>query len=155
MLLSEVKRALQTVDSVLFQLDSGAAVPIHFHVTEVGSVIKNFIDCGGTVRTEQFVGFQLWEADDFEHRLAPAKLLKIIADSERILGLQDGEVEVEYQAGTVGKYGLSFDGSRFVLESKTTNCLAQDRCGIPQEKVKRDLRELPVTQACAPNSGCC
>ncbi|MEI7863404.1 MAG: DUF6428 family protein, partial [Planctomycetota bacterium] len=26
-------------------------VPAHFHITEVGRVQKDFIDCGGTVRS--------------------------------------------------------------------------------------------------------
>jgi hypothetical protein len=39
-------------------------VPEHFHVTEVGVVTKDFIDCGGTVRHEKVANFQLWDAND-------------------------------------------------------------------------------------------
>jgi hypothetical protein len=35
--------------------------------------LKNFIDCGGKVRNETVVNFQLWNANDFEHRLKPKK----------------------------------------------------------------------------------
>ncbi len=52
-----------------FQLENGTFVPEHFHVTEVGVVTKHFIDCGGTMRNEKVANFQLWDANDFEHRL--------------------------------------------------------------------------------------
>jgi hypothetical protein len=41
----------------------------------------------------KLVNFQLWNTNDFEHRLKP-KLLDIIALSE-ILGIVDFEIEVE------------------------------------------------------------
>ncbi|NBR15194.1 MAG: hypothetical protein EBU01_11560, partial [Crocinitomicaceae bacterium] len=78
MKLSEIKTILTDLDAVTFQLPNKSFVPTHFHVTEVGIISKNFIDCGGTVREEKVVNFQLWEANDFDHRLAPAKLLNII-----------------------------------------------------------------------------
>jgi hypothetical protein len=34
--------------------------------------------------------------------------LDIIELSEKILGIEDYEIEVEYQAETIGKYDLSF-----------------------------------------------
>jgi predicted transcriptional regulator len=43
--LSEKK--LDTLENVTFQLPDGTTVPEHFHVTEVGLITKNFIDCGG------------------------------------------------------------------------------------------------------------
>ena len=136
MKLSDVKKSLSTASSVNFQLPDGSFVPEHFHVTEIGLVTKHFIDCGGTVRTEKMTSFQLWEANDFDHRLKPKKLLDIIALSEKILLLEDLEIEVEYQGDTIGKYGLDFNGKDFVLVSTQTNCLAKDKCGIPPEKLK-------------------
>lgn len=50
MKLSEFKKQLSTVTELNFVLPNGTIVPQHFHVTEVGQVTKNFIDCGGTVR---------------------------------------------------------------------------------------------------------
>ncbi|NML56240.1 DUF6428 family protein [Chryseobacterium cheonjiense] len=157
MKLSEIKEILPSLDNVEFQLEDGSFVPEHFHVTEVGSVIKHFIDCGGTIRKENTVSFQLWNANDFEHRLKPAKLLNIIALSEEKLGLEDGEIEVEYQNTTIGKYNLEFNGKNFVLTNTTTACLAQDACGIPAEKQKINLSELIVNKSscCTPDSGCC
>ena len=156
MKLSEVKQILPTLENVEFQLENGTFVPEHFHVTEVGMIIKNFIDCGGVIRTEKTVNFQLWNADDFEHRLKPAKLLNIIKLSEEKLGIEDAEIEVEYQSSTIGKYDLEFNGKTFVLKNKTTACLAQDTCGIPSEKQKKNLAKLSLNQTvCKPNSGCC
>lgn len=157
MKLSEIKAILPALENVEFRLENGQFVPEHFHVTEIGMVTKNFIDCGGTVRKEEKVNFQLWNADDYEHRLKPWKLLHIINLSEEKLGIGDFEIEVEYQDNTVGKYDLEFNGDHFVLKNKLTACLAQDACGIPQEKPKVNLNELKTTQnsCCTPNSGCC
>lgn len=155
MKLSEVKQILPTLENVEFQLENGTFVPEHFHVTEVGMINKNFIDCGGVIRNEKVVNFQLWNADDLEHRLKPGKLLNIIKLSEEKLGIEDHEIEVEYQSETIGKYDLEFNGKTFVLRNKMTACLAPDACGIPSEKVKRNLSELKPVSKCVPNSGCC
>lgn len=156
MKLSEFKTQLGKLNEINFVLPNGETVPQHFHVTEVGHVNKNFIDCGGTVRNEKTVNFQLWEANDFDHRLAPKKLSDIITLSEKVLGLQDGEIEVEYQSDTIGKYGLEFNGKNFTLTQKQTNCLASDKCGIPAEKLKVNLSELQSKNSCCtPGSGCC
>lgn len=157
MKLSQVKALLPTLDNVAFKLENGTFVPDHFHVTEVGMVTKNFIDCGGTIRNEKTVNFQLWNANDFDHRLKPTKLLNIIQLSEEKLGIEDAEIEVEYQSETIGKYALAFDGTNFILQNKTTACLAQDACGIPSEKAKKNLSELSVNKnaSCTTGGGCC
>lgn len=134
MKLSEVKKALQGLETIAFELPNGELVPAHFHVTEVGQIDKNFIDCGGTVRKEGVVNFQLWSADDYNHRLHPEKLVNIIELSEKVLGIEDLEIEVEYQGQTIEKYGLEFNGQHFLLASKATDCLAKDQCGIPEKK---------------------
>jgi hypothetical protein len=155
MLLSEIKSVLPSLNNVAFQLEDGSFVPEHFHVTEVGMVTKNFIDCGGTIRTEKVVNFQLWNANDFEHRLKPGKLLNIIRLSEEKLGLENAPIEVEYQNTTIGRYDLAFNGEHFVLQNKTTACLAEDACGIPAEKLNVKMRALQATACCDPKSGCC
>jgi hypothetical protein len=157
MKLSEIKKHLITAEAVNFVLPTGAFVPAHFHVTEVGLIIKNFIDCGGTVRNEKVANFQLWDANDYEHRLKPQKLLNIIGLSEKVLGIEDLEIEVEYQSDTIGKYGLHYNGKAFVLVPKQTACLAQDQCGIPVAKQKVQLTDLVTEKqsCCAPGSGCC
>ena len=157
MKLSEIKTALKTAVAVNFELPNGGFVPESFHVTEVGMITKNFIDCGGTLRNEKVVNFQLWNANDLEHRLKPTKLLNIIALSEKALGIEDWEVEVEYQSETIGKYGLDFNGTNFVLLNKQTACLASDACGITEMKPKKAFFELQTASAgcCTPGGGCC
>ena len=157
MKLSEIKKHLETAESVNFKLLTGAFVPEHFHVTEVGLITKHFIDCGGVGRLEKVVNFQLWDANDFEHRLNPQKLSKIIALSETKLGIGDLEIEVEYQSDTIGKYGLHFNGKDFELVPKQTACLASDACGIPPGKQKIQLGELQTAtqNSCTPGGGCC
>ena len=147
MKLSEIKNHLATAEAVNFQLPDGSFVPEHFHVTEIGMVTKHFIDCGGNIRLEKAVNFQLWDANDYEHRLKPQKLLNIIGLSERKLGIEDAEIEVEYQSATIGKYGLEYDGTNFQLIAKQTACLAKESCGIPSTPVK--------DACCTPGSGCC
>lgn len=156
MKLSEIKDLLPTLTDVNFELPDRTMVPAHFHVTEVGIITKNFIDCGGTVRNEKVANFQLWDANDTDHRLKPEKLLNIIHLSEKVLGMEDLEIEVEYQGATIGKYDLAFNGVNFSLIAKATNCLASDKCGIPQDKLKLSLAELTAQKStCKPGGGCC
>lgn len=157
MKLSEVKQVLATMQDVVFKLEDGSSVPSHFHITEVGQIDKNFIDCGGTIRHEQKVSFQLWLAEDYDHQLKAEKLLHIIELSERLLSIVDAEVEVEYQQSTIGKYNLGFDtiNKHFVLQNTLTACLAEDACGIPVSKPKVVLSSLKAESCCSPNSDCC
>ena len=153
MKLSEIKKLLSTVEAVNFELENGAKVPEHFHVTEVGIITKHFIDCGGKVRDEKVANFQLWDANDLEHRLKPQKLLNIISLSEKVLGMEDLEIEVEYQKDTIGKYNLGFDGTNFILLSKKTACLAKDNCGTSAGNPKTQV--ITEETCCTPGGGCC
>ena len=136
MKLSEFKKALMTIDEIHFQMPNGTLVPSHFHITEVGKVSKHFIDCGEKLRKKDLITFQLWEADDYKHRLYPKILLKIISLAENTLYLEDLNIEVEYQRDTIGKYGLTFTGKLFLLTNKLTECLDPKKCGIPASKPK-------------------
>ena len=156
MKLSEIKTHLKKLKTIAFQLPNGELVPSHFHVTEVGKVVKDFIDCGGKVRREEVINFQLWEENDYDHRLHPEKLLHIIELSDKLFKFDDVEIEVEYQGkDTIGKYNLDFDGKHFLLTSKVTACLAKEACGIPTEKPRIRISELGKVSSCTPNSGCC
>lgn len=153
--LQEIKDVLESIEILKFQLPNGEFVPPHFHVTEIGAVKKHFIDCGGTVRKENKVNFQLWNANDYDHRLHPEKLIHILELSEEKLGLKNDEIEVEFQGETIQKFGLSFNGEYFLLESTQTDCLAKDNCGIPAEKPKVNLADLQKQTACSPSGNCC
>lgn len=155
MKLSEIKKILKNLDRIGFQLPNGTFVSSHFHVTEVGKVSKDFIDCGGKVRNETVINFQLWEQNDYDHRLHPEKLINIIALSEKMFMFEDLEIEVEYQGKeTIGTYHLDFDGINFLLTSKVTACLALEACGISDEKIKGDTSKVQ-SSCCDPSSGCC
>ena len=156
MKLSEIKKHLSSLKNIAFKLPDGNLVQPHFHITEVGKITKDFIDCGGKVRNETVINFQLWEENDYDHRLHPDKLLYIIELSEKKFQFDDLEIEVEYQGKeTIGKYNLDFDGTNFLLTSKLTACLAQDACGIPIEKPRIKISDMGAANSCAPNSGCC
>ena len=155
MKLSQVKTTLNQLNTIAFQLPNGELVPSHFHVTEVGKVTKHFIDCGGVERKEEVVNFQLWNANDYDHRLHPERLLKIIELSQSKLAIEDLDIEVEYQAETIGKFGLDFNGTNFLLTAKQTDCLAKDSCGISEEKPQVQVSQLQSANDCAPGSGCC
>lgn len=155
MKLSEIKQQLSQLEQIAFELPNGELVPSHFHVTEVGKITKHFIDCGGTVRNEEVVNFQLWSANDYNHRLHPEKLVQIIELSEKVLGIENLEIEVEYQGDTIRKFGLDFNGTNFLLTTKQTDCLAKDQCGIPVNKPKKQLSELQSANSCTPGGGCC
>lgn len=157
MKLNDVKLLLETASEIKFRLPNGSFVEAHFHITEVGEITKHFIDCGGVERIEKKVSFQLWSANDYNHRLHPEKLLYIINLSQEKLGIGNHEIEVEYQGDqSIHKYGIDFDGKEFILTGLNTACLAEDACGIP-EKVKVDLSSFTSSESnkCTPGGGCC
>lgn len=156
MKLSEFKNKLLQIENFTIQLPNGTMVPSHFHITEMGLITKNFIDCGNTIREEKFIVFQVWYAQDFEHKLLPNKVLKIIDASRKLIGNQDLELEVEYQTEfTIGKFGLDFNESKFILTPKETTCLANDHCGVGVDKVKTHIEEKEKVVCCASGTGCC
>jgi len=155
MTINTIKSILSDLETIAFQLPDGTLVPSHFHVTEVGKISKDFIDCGGVRRQEEVANFQLWNADDYDHRLHPEKLVSIIELSQKVLGLGDIPIEVEYQGTTIGKFGLDYNGKHFLLTNKHTDCLAKDNCGVPEQKEKVNLSSLQISGGCSPGSGCC
>jgi len=151
----ELKNHLCNLNTISFILPNGEAIPNHFHVTEVGKTTKNFIDCGGTLRQEQKVNFQLWHANDYDHRLHPEKLLQIVSLAEDTFNIENLDIEIEFQGNqSIEKFNLEFKDNSFLLTSQLTNCLALDQCGIPPKKEKKALSSLQ-NQSCTPNSGCC
>ena len=157
MRLSELKCFLTQRERFTFTLPDGSQVPGHFHVTEVGEVAKTFVDCGGTLRTERRVCLQLWSAEDYDHRLAPDKLVKILEIGEDRLGLGNWPVEVEYQGGqTIQKFGLEAAEETLLLTGLVTDCLAKDNCGVePKAKVSLSAFTAKQSAGCTPGGGCC
>jgi len=118
-----------------FILPDKSFVPAHFHITEVGRVQKDFIDCGGTVRSTTTCLLQVWVAHDVDHRLETTKLAKIIEIAQPLLGSDQLPVEIEYEGEAISQYPLGGaestpSGLLFYLGSKHTACLAPEKCGV-------------------------
>ncbi len=144
--LHQLKTELKQLKKLAFELPDGSLVPNHLNITEVGKVTKNFIDCGGVIRKEEVVSLQLWEVDDYDHRLHPEMTLQIIEIGEKAFNLKDLEIEVEYQGNTIQKFGLDLKANHFALINKQTACLALDACQIIPESNKI------TTEKCTPGS---
>lgn len=144
--------------AVRFVLPDGSFVPEHFHVTEVGHVTKDFVDCGGTRRSTSACVLQTLVAHDVDHRLRSDKLATILDLTDKVLPADDLPVEVEYDQGTVANYavaGVAVTGGavQFMLEAKHTACLAPDKCGLadPPAAFAADNDPAP---ACDPAANC-
>ena len=157
MKLSEVEKHLAGRTQIEIQLPDGSLVPTHFHVTEIGEVQKRFVDCGGTLRRERYISFQLWSATDYDHRLHPEKLTQIINVSRQRLGLEDLEVRVEYQGqDTLQVFALQSTPAGFRLGGLATTCLANEACGLPELEPATETKGfVDLAGACAPGAGCC
>lgn len=141
---------------LLFLLPDGGSIQAHFHITEVGHVKKNFIDCGGTRRSTESCLLQTWVADDVEHRLVAGKLDMIFGRAGDVLPNHELPVEVEYEDFSVSQFPVTgvqvVEGSlAFQLGLKHTDCLAKELClpGVCGPAPTLNLL------GCAPGSGCC
>ena len=138
MTVAELRAAL-TADPIAalhWMLPDGDFVPAHFHVTEVGRIQKDFIDCGGTTRSATTCQIQLWVSTDTDHRLTASRFASILTMAAPLLKSGELPVEVEYEADRVSQYPLGGvertpAGLLFHLGNKHTDCLAPDRCGVP------------------------
>ena len=138
MKLHELKSILQARSDKLprFILPDGDHVPAHFHLTEVGHVQKNFIDCGGTIRKSEAAVLQLWVNDsDQDHRLNAGKFASILSLGKRVLPENNLDVEVEWDCCVTSQYPIqaftqSGEYLDFKLATKHTDCLAKEKCGI-------------------------
>lgn len=124
----------------------GDPIEAHFHVTEVGRVQKDFVDCGGTVRCTVTCLLQTWVGEDVDHRITAGKLLKAFEHAGPVLGSEDLPVELEYEACNVIQFTVTAverEAERLVVQlgSKHTDCLAKELCG--------------VKTAMDPEAGCC
>jgi Family of unknown function (DUF6428) len=138
------------------RLPDGESIPEAFHITEVARVQKSFIDCGGTFRSSETCQLQAWLGGDDDHRLATSKLAGILTKAESLLPQQDIPLEIEYEDVLVSQYSVTeatVSDSAVVLHLafKHTDCLAKDRCGIPQPA----NAGAPAAQSCGCGPGCC
>jgi hypothetical protein len=135
MTFAELKNALTGDPEQLLRLrlPGGDAVPVSFHITEVGQVTKDFIDCGGTRRTVSTCQLQAWVGPDDDHRIHAGKLLGILRKGAALMSSEDLPVEIEYEHGLISQYpvtGVSVEDGVLVfsLTTKHTDCLAKELC---------------------------
>jgi len=119
-----------------FYLPNNEMIPAHYHMTDVGSVSRNFIDCGGHTRTEHQVQIQLWLGADTQHRLTAQTTAKILQQSQFILNLlpdtNNSELLIEYKTDLVSLYPIerieqTEDTINLHLTLSKTQCLAAIR----------------------------
>jgi len=135
---------------VSFVLPDGGRIPAHAHITEVGRIDREFLDCGGVLRRTSFCCLQAWVADDTDHRLSAGKLVTIIGRALEPLGLAALPVEVEYEDGLISQFPVvsvsAGDAVVLHLGTKHTDWLAKEIC----------LPAPGATESCCkPDSGCC
>jgi len=118
-----------------FLLPDGNYVPGHAHITEVGHVVRKFIDCGGETGQEEKVLLQTHLGRDTEHRL-------------RILPDDQLDVEVEYDCCVVAQYPIAearLEGEylELLLSRGRTQCRAGER------------RKSAANEACCGTTAAC
>ena len=138
--ISELKAALAAAPTLPITViwPDGEPIEAHFHVTEVGRVQRDFVDCGGTVRQSVTCLLQTWVGEDVEHRITSGKLLKAFAHAAPVLRGEDLPVELEYETCNVVQLVVASvvqEPDRLVLQlaSKHTDCLAKELC-VPTAK---------------------
>ena len=162
MTLSQFAELLQTHPDKQFHLalPDNAAVPVSFHITEVGHVAKTFIDCGGKLHTAETCQLQAWLGDDTDHRLLAGKMAAVLglAAAKGVLPAgKELDVEIEYEGAAaalsqypVAGYQITEDAVTLHLTTKHTDCLAKDIC-LPTLTMAAGA---DASCGCGP-SGCC
>jgi hypothetical protein len=132
-----------------FVLPHGDYIPAHAHVTEVGHLVRNFIDCGGLIGREEKVVLQTHVGDDTDHRLRSDRFAKILQLGNRVIPSAELDVDVEYDCCVVAQYPIAEakpDGEHLnlILRRERTQCRAAAR---------RD--SAIAADCCATSTTCC
>jgi hypothetical protein len=131
-----------------FVLPDGDCIPAHAHVTEIGHVVRNFIDCGGMVGKEEKIVLQTHVGDDKEHRLRSDRFSRILQLGDRVIPSVDLPVDVEYDCCVVAQYPIAGAHSEgryldLMLQRGRTQCRARER------------REAEVADSCCRAAPAC
>lgn len=137
------------------RLPDGDAIPLSFHVTEIGHVRKTFLDCGGTRRETETCQLQVWVGEDYDHRIETGKMASILERGKAVLPDDSVPVEIEYEDRAISQYTITGheitgDAVILALAHKHTECLAPELCGLPA------IGRLPAIgkQSCCGPNGC-
>jgi hypothetical protein len=160
MTLSELKSLLAEYSDRHFRLrlPDGAAVPVSFHITEVGRVHKTFLDCGGTLRERTTCQLQVWVGRDYDHRIETGKMAGILEKGKSLLPDESVPVEIEYEDLVISQYTienheLAEDAVILRLAHKHTECLAPELCGLQMPDLR--LPSIGGKNPCCGPGGCC
>ena len=130
----DLENALQANPELFprFVLPDGDYIPAHAHLTEVGHLVRNFIDCGGLTGKEEKVVLQTHVGNDTDHRLRSERFAKILQLGNRVIPSADLDVEVEYDCCVVAQYPIAEatpDGEHLnlILQRGRTQCRARER----------------------------
>jgi uncharacterized protein DUF6428 len=151
MTLHDLKNALKANPTLFprFVLPDGDHIPAHAHVTEVGHVVRNFIDCGGQTGKEKKVVLQTHIGNDTDHRLRADRFAKILELGNRVIPSADLDVDVEYDCCVVAQYPIAEarpdrEHLNLILQHGRTQCRARER------------RESETAAGCcAASAACC
>jgi hypothetical protein len=132
-----------------FMLPDGDYIPAHAHVTEVGHVVRNFIDCGGVTGKEEKIVLQTHVGSDTDHRLGSDRFAKILQLGSRVIPSADLDVDVEYDCCVVAQYPIAEakpDGEHLtlILRRGRIQCRARER-----------RESQAATDCCAASAACC
>jgi hypothetical protein len=151
MTLHDLKNALEANPGRFprFMLPNGDCIPAHAHVTEVGHVVRSFIDCGGLSGKEEKVVLQTHVGDDTDHRLRSDRFAKILRLGNSVIPTADLDVDVEYDCCVVAQYPIAEaapdgDHLNLILQRGRTQCRAHER---------RDSEA--AAPCCATSAACC
>jgi hypothetical protein len=146
-----LRSALERYPTTLprFVLPTGVCIPAHAHVTEVGHVVRNFIDCGGLTGKEEKVVLQTHVGADTDHRLRSDRFAKILSFGNRVIPSGHLDVDVEYDCCVVAHYPIAEVQPRgryldLILQRGRTQCRARER---------RDAET--AVSCCATSTSCC
>src|SRR5256886_16217254 len=148
MTLRDLQGALEANPKTLprFVLPDGDYVPPHAHVTEVGHVVRKFIDCGGLTGQEEKVVLQTHVGNDTDHRLGSDRFAKILQLGNQVIPSADLDVDVEYDCCVVAQYSIAEarrqgEHLNLTLQRGRTQCRARER------------REMKAEETCCATAG--
>ena len=151
MILRELQNALEANPGLFprFVLPDGDYIPAHAHVTEVGHLVRNFIDCGGVTGQEEKVVLQTHVGSDTDHRLRSDRFAKILQLGNRVIPSRDLDVDIEYDCCVVAQYPIAKgtpDGEHLnlILRRSRTQCRARER-----------RESKTAVGCCAASTACC
>ena len=132
-----------------FVLPNGHCIPAHAHVTEVGHVVRQFIDCGGLTGKEEKALLQTHVGNDTDHRLRSDRFAKILELGNRVIPSADLDVDVEYDCCVVAQYPIADarpegEHLNLILRRGRTQCRAQER-----------HQSETAARCCATSATCC